>query len=402
MTNYNQLSIEQRNIIQIMLSQNMSFTKIGKAINKDRTTISKEIKRNRYIKNNTNPFDFDTIQNAISNCNKLRNKPYCCNCCKQLSSCWRTKIYYNGKVAQEHYEQQLSDSRKGIDLSQETLDDIEHSIVPLIKNKKQSVNQIYTNHKDILYFSKSTFYRYVDMGVFSLTNLDLPKKVKYKPRKKEVETSRRELALLKGRKYEDFIIFKANHPRMHIVEMDTVIGTQTSDKVLLTLYFRDTHFMLIRLLDKKTIKCVNAEIDIFKETLGTKLYSKIFRIILTDNGSEFFDPYHFEKNYDTNQKITNLFYCNPNHPEQKGGIEKNHEFIRKVLPKGTNFDSFSKSQIHDLENTINNIPRDSLNGKSPFELTKEKYPLFIEKVNSKYIPKDEVDLSLDSFNESKE
>lgn len=402
MTTYNQLSIEQRNIIQIMISQKMSFTKIGKAINKDRTTISKEIKRNRYIKNYREPFDVNTIQNAINNCKKLQSKPYCCNYCTQLHNCWKTKIYYNGKMAQGHYEQQLSDSRKGIDINPEVLDDIEHSIVPLIKEKKQSVNQVYTNHKDILYFSKSTFYRYVDNGIFSLTNLDLPKKVKYKERKKEVEKSRRELALLNGRRYEDFLIFKVNHPKMHIVEMDTVIGTQTSDKVLLTLFFRDTHFMLIRLLNKKTIKCVNAEIDTLKASLGIKLYAKIFRIFLTDNGSEFFDPYHFEKDYNTHKKVTNLFYCNPNHPEQKGGIEKNHEFIRKVLPKGTNFDRFSNKQIAFLENTINNIPRDSLKGKTPFELTQEKYPLFITRVNSKYIPKDDVNLSLDAFNESAE
>ena len=309
MTTYNQLSLEQRNIIQIMLSEKMSFTKIGKAINKDRTTIAKEIKRNRYIKNHNDPFDKRTIKNAINNCNKLNSKPYCCNCCGCLTSCWKSKIYYNAKIAQEHYEQKLSESRKGIDIDPEVLDDIEHSIVPLIKEKNQSVNQVYANHNDLLYFSKSTFYRYVDNGVFSLTNLDLPKKVKYKPRKKEVETAKRELALLNGRRYEDFLSFIMDHPKMHIVEMDTVIGTQTSNKVLLTLFFRDTHFMLIRLLDKKTIKCVNSEIDIFKVTLGIRLYAKIFRIILTDNGSEFFDPYHFERDYNTHKKVTNLFYC---------------------------------------------------------------------------------------------
>jgi len=48
-----------------------------------------------------------------------------------------------------------------------------------MKFKKQNVNQVYINHSDILYFSKSTFYRYVDIGVLSLTNADLPKKIKY-------------------------------------------------------------------------------------------------------------------------------------------------------------------------------------------------------------------------------
>ena len=133
------------------------------------------------------------------------------------------------------------------------------------------------------------------MGVFSLSNLDLPKKVKYKKRKRKYNKERRELSLLKGRSYEDFCLFTMNHPKMHIYEMDTVIGKRDDQKVLLTIYFKDTHFTLIRLLDKKTVACVNEEFKNFKKILGIKLYAKIFRIGLTDNGSEFFDPYQIEK-----------------------------------------------------------------------------------------------------------
>ena len=47
-----------------------------------------------------------------------------------------------------------------------------------------------------------------------------------------------------------------------------------------------------------------------------------------------------------------------------------------------------------LENTINNIPRDSLNGLSPYLLTKDKYPLFIDKLSYiAYIAPEDVDLS---------
>ena len=108
-----------------------------------------------------------------------------------------------------------------------TIEDIEQQIVPLIKDKKQSVNQVYINHSDVLYFSKTTFYKYVDIGVFSLTNADLPKKIKYKKRKKNVDQhkNKRELSLLNRiEEYEDFIVYTSNHPKMNIVEMDTVIG----------------------------------------------------------------------------------------------------------------------------------------------------------------------------------
>ena len=176
--------------------------------------------------------------------------------------------------------------------------------------------------------------------------------------------------------------------------MDTVIGKRDDQKVLLTIYFKDTHFMLIRLLDKKTVACVNEEFKNFKKILGVKSYAKIFRIGLTDNGSEFFDPYQIEKDYDTGKKITNLFYCNPNRPDQKGGIEKNHEYIRLLYPKGTSFNNLTQEDVISLENIINNIPRDSLNGLSPYLLTKDKYPLFINKLSYiSYIQPDDIDLS---------
>ena len=109
---------------------------------------------------------------------------------------------------------------------------------------------------------------------------------------------------------------------------------------------------------------------------------------------EFFDPYQIEKDYDTSKKITNLFYCNPNRPDQKGGIEKNHEYIRMLYPKGTSFNNLTKEDVILLENTINNIPRDSLDGLSPYLLTKDKYPLFIDKLSYiTYIAPDDIDLT---------
>ena len=392
---YKQLNKEQREVIQILINKKENFTTIGNSINVDRTTISKEIRRNRYIKSNYyEPFDFNGINNAVNDCKILQHPPYVCNTCPLKNTCNKHKLYYDARIAHEHYEELKSYSRSGIDITPETIEEIENSIVPLIKDKHQSINQIYANHDDLIYFSKPTFYKYIDMGVFSLTNLDLPKKVKYKKRRRKYNKERRELSLLKGRSYNDFCIFIVNHPKMHIYEMDTVIGKRDEQKVLLTIYFRDTHFMLIRLQDRKTVAYVNEEFKKFKNILGIKLYAKIFRIGLTDNGSEFFDPYQIEKDYDTGKKITNLFYCDPNRPDQKGGIEKNHEYIRIIYPKGTSFNNLTNEDVILLENTINNIPRDSLHGLSPYQATKDKYPLFISKLSYvTYIAPDDIDLS---------
>ena len=398
MNKYNQLIKEQRDIIQYMIDKGYNFSQIAKAIDKDRTTVSKEIKRNRYIKSyHFDAFDLNGINIAINKCSTLQKPPYVCNNCSYKNKCNKHKLYYNALIAQGNYEEKQYDSRCGYAISHETIDQIEHIIVPLIKDKKQSINQVYASHYDILYFSKSTFYNYVNAGILSLSNIDLPKKVIYKARKNKNTNYKRELAILKNRKYEDYIHFISNHPKMNKCQMDTVIGSNDSSNCLLTLIIVDTNFMLIRLLDKKDIASVNEQFDILKEKLGIKLFSKIFRIVLTDNGTEFFDPKHIEFDYSTGRKTTNVFYCKPYSSWQKDCIEKNHEYIRKIFPKGTSFDSFSQEQIQKLEDIINNIPRKSLDNKSPYELTKNKYPEFILKLNCSYIKPDDISLNPNDF-----
>ena len=399
MTNYSQLNLNQRETIYILLNKNKNFTEIGKAISKDRTTVSKEIKRNRYIKSNFyNPFDIKGITKAVTDCDNLKRFPYVCNTCPKKRFCNKHHLYYDYKIAQDHYKEKLVDSRSGIDIEPSTIEDIEQQIVPLIKNKKQSVNQVYINHSDVLYFSKTTFYKYIDIGVFSLTNADLPKKIKYKKRKNHVDnTNKRELSLLNNRRYEDFIIYTSNHPKMNIVEMDTVIGKRDNKKCLLTLYIRKTHFMLIFLLNKKDSASVNAKINFLKDTLGTKLYSKVFRIFLTDNGTEFFSVLNFERDTESGKKISNIFYCHPYSSYEKHGIEVNHEYIRRVFPKGTSFDDLTNEIVKSLQDNINAIPRESLDKDTPYNLTKKLYPDLIEKLNCTYINPDNVSLSKDDI-----
>lgn len=402
--NYSHLNREQRDTIQYLIDKKYNLTQIGNAIDKDRTTVSKEIRRNRYLKSftNNNPYDKKAINETINYCDNLTKFPYVCNTCPSKGGCRKNKLYYHSNIAQQHYDLILKTSREGIDIEPKTIDEIEQSIVPLIKDKKHSVNQVYINHNDILYFSKTTFYKYVNTGVLSLSNIDLPKKSKYKKRKiRKDKENKRNIAILKGRKYEDYLYFISKHKKMSKCQMDTVEGNRGSKKVLLTIINIDTHYMFIRLLDKKDIKSVNIAWDSFKDKLDTKSYSKLFRIVLTDNGSEFLDPLHIELDYNTGKKLSNVFYCKPYSSWQKGCIEKNHEYIRKIFPKGTNFNDFTNEEVQRLEDTINNIPRDSLNGKTPYKLLKEKYPEVVEILNCSYIEPDEVSLTKKSIKGNK-
>lgn len=394
-TNYVHLNKEQRSTIEYLINKNMNFTEIADTLKVDRTTISKEIRRNRYLTNSLFlDFNETGISRAIKACERLSKPPYVCNNCPDKSSCIKAHLYYNASKAQKHYTDLLSDSRKGVDITKEEIDQINRNIIPLIKDKKQSVNQVYVNHTDILYMSKPTFYKYVDLKIIALSNLDLPKKVTYKKRKETKDkTYKRELAILIGRSYEDYIIRIINEKYLKIWQLDTVIGKITDKKVLMTFLFVETNFMIIRLLDKKDVENVNKQFDNFKTTLGIDVYKNIIDIILTDNGSEFFDPIHMEIDYETGEKLLSVYYCHPNSPDEKPEIECNHKFIRRYLPKETSFENLTEEQVKMIEDNINNIPRDIFGGKTPYELTKEKYPEFIELIGAKYIEPDEVTLN---------
>jgi small GTP-binding protein len=145
-------------------------------------------------------------------------------------------------------------------------------------------------------------YNYVDLGVFSFRNIDLPRKVKYKKRKEnEKQRIRRETAIRKGRTYEDFQKYIGKNPECSIVEMDTVEGVK-GGKVFLTLLFRQPKFMLIYLMDNKNMECVEKAFKNIKDIVGIDTFKRIFEVILTDNGSEFFNPISIEKDAKTELK----------------------------------------------------------------------------------------------------
>ena len=91
--------------------------------------------------------------------------------------------------------------------------------------------------------------------------------------------------------------------------------------------------------------------DLLLSELGPQTYSQLFPIILTDNGSSFLDPSLFEMPH-RQDVLTKVFYCDPMSSWQKGRLEKNHEFIRYILPKGTSFDSLTEQKVNLMMNHI--------------------------------------------------
>ena len=148
--------------------------------------------------------------------------------------------------------------------------------------------------------------------------------------------------------------------------------------------------MLLFLLEADNRKNVSEVFLWLYEQLGAALYHKLFPVILTDNGSSFKDPEIFESPGNT-ARLSRVFYCDPMSSWQKGKLEKNHEFIRYILPKGISFARLNQRNVTQITNHINSVARASLNGCTPFKLAQLLIDRkLLELCNLEDIPSDQV------------
>lgn len=271
-----------------------------------------------------------------------------------------------------------------------------------IKDKNQPILHIFKNIEDEFPKSIQSFYKYVHKGYFpSINDEMLARSFSYKPRNKsqKIKTITKDNVIKKGRRIIDFEEYIKNNPNCSIVEMDTVIGKFEDKKCIMTLYFRKSKLMLMFLIKKYKPSEVTKVFENIRKELGDNLYKTLFEVILTDNGWEFSKPEDIEFNKDSGEKLINVFYTEPYSSWQKGGIERNHEFIRYIIPKGITFDNLTKKNVIDMMNNINNVQRKSLDYQTPYLNFLKEYGIdTTNKFHLKQIPKDEINLSYKLLN----
>ena len=354
MTKHKHLTLSDRNDIQLGLERGETFKAIGQLILKDPTTVSKEVKRNRQVREST----CDNLP-----CPLLAKAPFVCNGCpKRRQNCGYKKIFYHAKQAQKQYEQTLVEAREGTPLNSQTFWDMDKVISDGVKKGQHIYHILKTHNLDV---SSSTVYRHIRKGYLSIAPIDLARAVKFKERRKSKLPSIPKEAK-KGRSYEDFQNYLALNQLDSWLEMDTVMG-RMGGKVLLTFNLSFCNFIFARLLDNKTALEVTKHLYDIKNTLhqADKDFFQLFPVILTDNGGEFARVDDIEMDVRGESK---LFFCDPNRSDQKGRIEKNHTLIRDILPKGTSFDNLTQEDINLVCSHVNSVKRAALNGKSSYEL----------------------------------
>lgn len=114
------------------------------------------------------------------------------------------------------------------------------------------LSHIFAVHADEIPVCRRTLYNYFNQSVFKARNIDLPRRVRYKKRKKRSEPRKKNIqqTYRNKRTYVDFEKYTAAFPELGVVEMDTVKGTRAAGKCLLTLLFRSCSCIAIKPLKK--------------------------------------------------------------------------------------------------------------------------------------------------------
>lgn len=424
------LTLDERIVIEKMLDNGKSVSKIAEALDRPVKTIAAEIARH-VIAETSHKNDcllllsdickqtkacvsacgkklcykcrYKDCQDTCSDytkayCDRLSNSPHVCNGCNN-TNCPYDKAFYKAIKADRMADATLHDKRSGFDLTDEELNVINDMVSPLILNghSPYSACQILG---DKLPVSESTLYRLIDSGLLDCRNIDLPEKVKRKPPKLKKRNNNKDAYAVittakAGHLWSNYLKYTATHD-VQTVQMDCVIGKITDEVALLTLHWEVPHFQIALMIDTHTAKGVVDALDKLEVTLGLELFREMFPIILTDNGTEFTDIDGMQRSCTVDgEQRTYIYFCEPNRSDQKGEAERNHKELRKIFHKSTSLEPYTQEDVWLAVRHMNSYPRKSLGGKCPFDYAKDIFPedfftlLGLEQVEStKVIMKD--------------
>jgi IS30 family transposase len=281
----------------------------------------------------------------------------------------------------------LVETRSGANISEDELHALDNFVSPLIQ-RGQSVHHIVANNPDQFSVSEKSIYRYVAGGLLKAKNIDMPRVCRMKPRKSKPAEHKVDSGCRIGRTISDFTRF-IEETGLHYVEIDSVIG-RVGGKVLLTMHLNSCDLMFAFIRERNTSQSVIDRFNALYELFGTACFEMLFPVILTDNGSEFSNPRALEFDAGGNRR-SNVFYCDPRASQQKPHVELNHEFIRRILPRGSSFDRLVQADIDLMMSHINSYSREKLNDKSPYDVFCFLYgDSLLEKVGLRKIPANDI------------
>ena len=364
---YARLTRAERNSIERMLDRGRPCREIARELGRSPSTVSDEVARHRFVTSPRSMAGQPAPEGLGEACPRLARWPRCCNGCAKhggYGCSRRPRASCKARLAQEAADAELSGARRGLDEDEASMGRKLATIKGAI-SRGLSPAQVSACYGGELGVSRSTVYRWVEAGYGGMTNLELRRKVGY--RKRSHSAPRKPTPHSARRSHEAFMALDEG-VRDAAWETDTVEGSAADSACLLTLFHRPTGFQLALLLAAQTGEEVARALGLVRSALGGEAaVRRVFGAVLTDNGHEFSDEGGLASLLCERDGETRLFYCDPRRADQKGGCEKNHVEIRKLLPKGRGlrFDLLTREDCSLVMSQANSEPRGRLAWMTP-------------------------------------
>lgn len=291
----------------------------------------------------------------------------------QLDCNLAEKNVYMADHGQREYKERQSN--KGRPLKIETDKELIGYIEKKIKEDRYSPGAVMGEiiQKGMLFKTRpctKSVYNYIHGGVIpGVGEKDLAYGGRRKNKYRKVGKTRRKVAL---KSIEDRPQAADERTEYGHWEIDTVKSKKDDKACLLTLSERSTRQEIII----KMKSCTTEEVDIALTSLETKLekhFSRVFKTITADNGSEFLDWKKLEASkLKPGTKRTSMYYAHAYSAYERGTNENSNRIIRRFIPKGTDICKITAEMIKKIQIWMNNYPRGIFRYQTANNMVKQK------------------------------
>lgn len=408
MKNKTRLTIDDRINLQAALAKGTSLRDVCKLLKKHRTTIYRELINYSYVKcvaktcSHCSKLQFCrengiVIPKGIKECPqyeglrcfRLKKYPYVCNGCYLSKNCRNDKHYYDCSKAETMSLKNRVSTRKRKMLTKEEILQINEIVSPLIMDKGQSLHVIYVNNPSLWSIcSERTIRRLIYDRYLDAKAHNLPRFVRFEHKSQYAYARENKIANIERmyqRTFTDFKAFTKRNPNLSVVQYDSVIGKIDDKQAILTITFPKERFQFGKIIKKDIPESVQGTMIWLFKLIGYDKAREIFAVNLADNGVEF-SHFHKLEQYDVR-----VYFTNPYRSTDKAACERNHEFIRYIIPKGKTLDNLTQEQVDLMFSHINSYIRESNQNKTPYDLITERFgPEFTESIGIKHINPNDV------------
>lgn len=310
---YRQVTTEERYSISILRRQGLNQSEIGRELGRDKSTISRELRRN------ANAWGIYRPSKAVEKTNGRRSR-----------------------------------SRKKPQFT-------EKEFVPVVKmlEEKWSPEQISgaLRERGELMISHETIYRYIWENKWNGGDWYTHLRQSPKKRRKRYRSFDRRGVMTGKRPIDKRPLSAHNRSRIGHFEIDTLLG-RGSKHCVLTMVDRKTGYLIMRKLRERTTAEVN---NALRTVLRREKWA--IKTITADNGTEFHQYKKIEK-----KTWVKFYFAKPYHSWERGSNENTNGLIRQYLPKNKSMAKVTQYDCNAIARSLNRRPRKRYEYKAPEEI----------------------------------